>query len=249
LEPAIWTFKEIRLNESHPDLIAERKAILQDLLTTYRKTLAPVDWVYFPAQDDLFHIPAFQKAIYNDPEVTVTAESFADVLPLLPTLVSTWQIQTRAEMAKSIELARGISTLLSRLQNQSTVEPKGEESVLLACSVFTCGWSCPNRIPVIGEEEVFRHCYHSVSSQPHYTVLSFEHFWSRIAAQVVMVAGLNFQSATSEEMDRLNLKFVCTVCPAQGLPDESEERRCRYAYTWRDCVSSFFIPRSYVTHH
>ncbi len=193
----------------------------------------PVDVCMFPIFRDILELPT---------EHDVTKHSFADAVKELPNLISDWQRQRESKLRALVPP-----------QKTGQVDP-----LKLATTVFSCKRRCR---AIITNADIWRHkcvTYLSYASEGNHrdltnvddlyynlgnTELSFDRAGSALAASLVRLASRDPATTTAEEMDNLNLGFLCTIdhIATYDLPDRGKWSG-RPVLSWRECVSVLYTP-------
>ncbi|KAJ7473103.1 hypothetical protein B0H11DRAFT_2282623 [Mycena galericulata] len=178
-------------------------------------------WAYTPSIDTILAFPEFTRII-NDDNVAALAKDDArlvEVLTKLPALLDARCVAKQTSLAAKIPGAH---------------DPPDLQMLELATSVFTCGrrHECRDHVCwdkmyccLVGWREAgSRHresrcnCWSRTLSEPA----------SAAARALVRLVGLDPKTATADEMDDVDHRFVCNDCPPT--------QRGREAMGWRKCL-------------
>ncbi|KAK0455627.1 uncharacterized protein EV420DRAFT_1644412 [Desarmillaria tabescens] len=221
LEAAIRANHARQAEAARSVALHRRSAIIDDILKTYKKQFLPVVWREMPSFTDVCMFPAFRDILELPTEDIVTEASF----------------RRKAE-----------------LQVLVTTPPAGQiDPLKLATTVFSCKRRCR---AIITDADVWRHRCGSDRSTRIYcsirvltriddlneelgsTELSIDTTRSAVAASLVQLASRDPATTTADEMDALNLEFLCMNDPVSSyaLPTGTKRWSGRSVLSWRECV-------------
>ncbi|KAJ7438472.1 hypothetical protein FB451DRAFT_1303509 [Mycena latifolia] len=239
LEPVVQDCKEARLKKERKNIIWDRTRLAEKIYTEYKKTLVPSQWRYFPVLSQVLDLPAFSTVMNAPNDVNVMAKHFSEAAEALPGCVASWIATLKAELAQLADDARTSGSGPSGTQDGQGQSPSpNTQSLELATAVFT---SCLDDSVLLGWDGVAaHHCRApgfnwpdnpSIEDTP--AIVEFSPPASSAAASLVVLAGLDAAQATSAEMDSLDLRFLCIMCPAQ----KCMKQRSYKAFSWRAAVA------------
>ncbi|KAF7361009.1 hypothetical protein MSAN_01131100 [Mycena sanguinolenta] len=204
--------KRVRLSYE----VEARQSVIENVLEGFLSQRQPSTWAYTPGISDVIQFPEFQRLL-EDTEGEVLAPDdplLVTALEQLPARLEAWSAAERASLA-----ARAPHSNAS------------EDVLVLATTVFTCGGTYP---------------WHSYFNPPHcclvgwkgagacrgptcyVSFVKFSERGSTAARALVRLAGLDPQEATADQMDALDLRFVCNDCLIQQWG--------QVVMTWRRCL-------------
>ncbi|KAJ6563481.1 hypothetical protein B0H10DRAFT_2115209 [Mycena sp. CBHHK59/15] len=220
--PLVCAARDARLEMEHTLLVKTRKkAVCAAVVKTIRSGAAPATWAYHPPEYTIESFATFAGLINDesDEPLTADAERLAAALADLPALVELWRVEKQTQLA---------SLLLAAAQ------PPDLRTLDLATSVFTClgSWieGCEVRAgrSLIGWEGAGTHLRCGSLQNYHQGRLHFCPEGSAAARELVKLVDLDPTTATAAEMDGVDARFLCGVCPGHGGG--------RKALLWRECV-------------
>ncbi|KAK0231580.1 hypothetical protein IW262DRAFT_1345112 [Armillaria fumosa] len=234
-ENQVWQAKVARHHE-----LLDRFGIVEGLIGEHFRRFLPVVWREMPLPVDVCMFPIFRDIMELPTEHAVTQHSFADAMKELPNLISDWQQQRKSKL-RALVLSQKIGQ----------VDPLKLATTIFSCQQRRCR-------AIITNADIWRHkCVTSLSlgsegrnhrdltnvDDIYYNVgnteLSFDRARSAIAASLVQLAYHDPTMTTAEEMDNLNLGFLCMNDPiaTYDLPDTGGRKYSgRPVLSWRECV-------------
>ncbi|KAK0227114.1 hypothetical protein EDD85DRAFT_854892 [Armillaria nabsnona] len=236
LEAAIEKNQVQRAKAARHEALLSRFGIVERIVGKHSRQFLPVVWREMPLPVAVCMFPIFRDILELPTEHDVTKHSFADAVKELPNLISNWQRQREHKL-------------------RALVPPQKAEQVdplKLATTVFSCKRRCR---AIITSADIWRHkcvTYLSYASEGNHrdltnvddlyynfgnTELSFDRARSTLAASLVRLASRDPATTTAEEMDSLNLGFLCTIdhIATYDLPDRGKWSG-RPVLSWRECV-------------
>ncbi|KAJ6588719.1 hypothetical protein B0H19DRAFT_1100844 [Mycena capillaripes] len=237
LEPTVKASKDRRLKAERYARIADRIRLLENVYKRYRKSLAPAQWRFLPGLYEVRQHPAFSAVVNAPDDVNVEMAHFDEAAGALPEFVASWRATRKVALAQQIA--------------DGTASPASAQSLDLATSVFLCAQSpcsgdrwfsaSSQKAALIGWESAAAHrChdsryYYPGQSSSIETTLQFSQRGYAAAASLVALAGFQEKRATAAEMDELDLRFLCLVCPSRIV----NKQHTFSAFSWRAAVSHF----------
>ncbi|KAJ3539042.1 hypothetical protein NMY22_g4915 [Coprinellus aureogranulatus] len=250
LEPEVIEAREARLYGIKCELFNARTAIFAPLWLAWKDSLNlstsedltyPPDW-YFS------RLPAVLDIMHSEGDVTV--ETFAPMIPDFPNMVKEFQALKKAELREMIPA--------------TNVTPNSPDALELATSVFRPPYHCERAYGEFDSEGVV------IGWKQHSVIHGWRNVWeygwetraiafgrfdpnlSKIAAFLVELCGLDPFTTTAEDMDRVDMRFMCRECLNEELREEygyrvdldGEIPRTELfmkAYTWRAALSHMTI--------
>ncbi|PBK72143.1 hypothetical protein ARMSODRAFT_1002352 [Armillaria solidipes] len=243
LEAAIQEYRALHAEEDRSNSIRQRTDVLNSMYKTYKQQFLPVIWREMPALVDICMFPVFKAIIERPTEENVTEVSFTEAMSELPTLIADWQQRRDTELRALIPVLE--------TQNPSQADTYGSANVVDPLKLATAVFSCERRCPAMFATDIWRH--HCASPQQFYfnnapikdvddlysrlgnSKLSFDALGSAVAASLIRLASRDPTATTAEEMDSLDLHYLCI-----------NDGHCMYKATaflprwpvlsWRECV-------------
>ncbi|KAJ7124435.1 hypothetical protein C8R44DRAFT_148235 [Mycena epipterygia] len=219
--PLVLTAQTARLARERGDLIIARLSAVAAATAPYILQTAPaVTWPYYPQFDSIVTFRPLHDLIHDpsDSPLAETDERLAEALEGLPAFVETWKAERRA-------------MLTSLLPSSSPSDKADVRRLELATSVFSCSCAVPRSL--IGWDGAGVH----VRCPRH----EFAPYGAAAARELVRLVGLDPETTTAAEMDRLcgngrvgdqERRFLCALCPVIRY----KRMRGRWAMRWRECV-------------
>ncbi|KAF6746731.1 hypothetical protein DFP72DRAFT_1150833 [Ephemerocybe angulata] len=183
LEPAIIEARNLRLALDLEPTVEKRMGILEDVYSTYLEGLRPSEQYFCPPLEDLRPIPEVLTILEADKTHKITESDFKPVADILDDLVARYQEEKKKTLVN----------LLNSSRDRYMGEP-----LELARNVFRRAGSQGS----------------SVRSQAPTSdcVLHLYELSSRHSSELIDMAGLNPQTASVDEMDSMDPRFVCDTC-------------------------------------
>jgi hypothetical protein len=230
LEPCVQKRKnELLTNEvaiQLRDTMLTRRNIVEQLYSSYKSTIPPLQWKYLPAVGEIIRKEPFKALIHAELDVSVTVDNIKPLMLKLPEVVTEIQDELKALLVQQLTLASRANKILP------------SNCLDLATSVFHCkGSACNSSIYVVGTNDILSHnCDIETRSHGGYVdpilggsrdfVVDFPA--GETARALVRCAGLDPKTALAFEMDDKDLRFACDVC-VNGTSNNG--------YSWRTAVS------------
>ncbi|KAJ7037944.1 hypothetical protein C8F04DRAFT_1090727 [Mycena alexandri] len=239
LEPILRACKTERLDAARKRCIHRRTLLVEQIYNEYKKTLVPEQWRFLPGLHEVCQFPAFRAVLDAPSDVEVELAHFEEAASALPTFTPAWTAARKDEILR----------LIPGLRDESTSQVPSPQLLDLATTIFQCtqplchtqshnkaavGWegAVGHRCMAYGKW-AFGHYLHASIE----TVVAFSERGSTAAASLVTLAGLDEKWTTADEMDMLDLRFVCLACHPQSINNKDT-----YAvYSWREAVYHFAI--------
>lgn len=243
LEATIHKHRALHAEEDRSNSIRQRTDVLNSMYKTYKQQYLPVIWREMPALVDICMFPVFKAIIERPTEENVTEASFTEAMSELPALIADWQQRRDTELRALIPVLE--------TQNPSQADTYGSANVVDPLKLATTVFSCERRCPAMFAIDIWRH--RCASRQQFYfnngpikdvddlysrlgnSKLSFDAPGSAVAASLIRLASRDPTATTAEEMDSLDLHYLCI-----------NDGHCMYKATaffsrwpvlsWRECV-------------
>ncbi|KAF9528145.1 hypothetical protein CPB83DRAFT_854980 [Crepidotus variabilis] len=231
-EPQLLEIQTTRLEEEREELLTARKEFATEAYRAYLKTTSPTSRFDTPPS---WHVirdhAAFHTAInlpHNDP---LTDEDLEDAWKDMPAYFDNWR------QTKMRELASFLPS-----QSEASGADKKEPDVLavdLATSVFYCKGSVavterrPGRC-LIGWESLAAHLRCGALEYHWDRRLHFSQPGYEAASELVRLCGLDPLNAMGWDMNELDPRVVCLVCP-------ETESAGREALPWQEAVRHYLV--------
>lgn len=240
----------------------ERREFVDKFYKSYKKTFKPEKWAYFPPEDLVTYDSLFSTFIQQDSLETVEELNQELATARLPEIREEWFHQRQREL---YEMLPGVSPIDDsveapteesltqeeidkqieerQLQKKKEIQNTMDTRMKRATTIFSC-ISCKTGrqagLAVIGWDAA---SIHMCGSYPHlfHTNWEFCSVGYAAAASIIRQLGLDPDTATPEDMDKIDARFFCGNCPVKTC----KKVQGRKAYTWRECVSnnlSRFLP-------
>ncbi|KAJ7104524.1 hypothetical protein B0H15DRAFT_810431 [Mycena belliarum] len=249
LELRIQTERDERLQAERDGRIAARIRLAETICTEYKKTLAPVQWRFFPGTHAILQLPAFDSVVKAPDDVNVEPTHFKEARDALPGFVGSWAALREAELLRLLDDGQRLALSRSGTQAGPSSTPD-TRSLGLATSVFECAQQLCNAKRVSPNALIgwagaaSHHCYAATTGfyastrriKHVETILAYSERGSAAAASLVSMVGLSGQHATCEDMDKLDLRFLCLTCPGRT---GQNNKQTYSAYSWRAAISHF----------
>ena len=206
----------------------ERRMLLENLYTTYQKTLvAPDSWQYHPPLTFATTIAEFADFLNAKYDTRGDVDSMY-AMTIFPSSVTTW-IQAQGER-------------IAALVKPSSTESLDEEAFFkmqhldLATSIMRCD-DCKDRstrgLALVGLENILRHI--CLEANPYCNpcqAIRLDEGACAAATSLVSCLGLDPKTTTYKEMDERDARFLCGNCMSETSRGISGLK----VYTWMECV-------------
>ncbi|KAL4247408.1 hypothetical protein ABKN59_008057 [Abortiporus biennis] len=237
LEPRIIDImEEIRQNrheDEYRTALENRMKPLQDMLLTLRRKYGDTNFLSIA---DFMNLPRIRNVADVFGENSLTAQDFLDrIEPDLPEILTDWKASITARLVQTIEEKIGVN---------GNVDP-----LTLAVGQFFRCKNCPSSVnPLRTYPDIYAHaCYRRKIRDIYEAILqkSFifrssmrvDHIESMadIVQKIVLLAGLDSNTATAADMDNSGVQFVCDSCESPGT---------RAVMDWRAMVNHVGLHRA-----
>ncbi|KAJ7127641.1 hypothetical protein C8R44DRAFT_99022 [Mycena epipterygia] len=221
LEGPIRDERRARLVQDHPEIMGGRQILAREAYMAYASTVLPKEATYLPTVADLETIPKIRAICEREPDVEITISDFS----ILPSTVVDWVSNKRARLT----------------QIANSVEPqKSSDRFNLAVTIFRCkkGHEKVGRPAIFGGDEAMRHIGETCGPELDIPL-------SQIASVLVVLVGLDPDTASVADMDLRNAKFRCDGkldWKACGKVSNMAE-----VFTWRGCITHVIETHTYGT--
>lgn len=245
----------------------ERRVIVDKTYDDYKRTLKPEQWAGLPPSDIVACEDVFCDYIAQDTLTDVKELDVPKAMAAFPETINNWHFQRQKELydlLPGVEIedeyvyleekeCEGLSveeiskrTTELRKAKKASMKAKMDERMKLARTMFSC-ISCKSGrhagLAVFGWKEA---CVHMAGSYSHYFHSNWE-FCSvgyAAASSLISQLGLDPDTATLEEVDAKDARFLCMNCPTKS----HKRVQGRKAYTWRECVAHAVEKQEDFTH-
>ncbi|KAF8176932.1 hypothetical protein BJ912DRAFT_986423 [Pholiota molesta] len=172
------------------DTMLTRRNIVEQLYSSYKSTIPPLQWKYLPAVGEIIRKEPFKALIYAELDVSVTVDNIKPLMLKLPEVVTEIQDELKALLVHQLTLASRANKILP------------SNCLDLATSVFHCkGSACNSSIYVVGTNDILSHnCDIETRSHGGYV--------DPILGALVRCAGLDPKTALASEMYDKDLRFA-----------------------------------------
>ncbi|KAH9919292.1 uncharacterized protein B0H18DRAFT_1028172 [Fomitopsis serialis] len=243
LQPYIEIVRCSRLDESQPQVIQARKALVNRAYDKYKETLRPIECVYLPPCELVHAIPAFRSLIYTNLDVAFQQAACDEATQRLPEYIATFESKLKSRLLQCM-----VDTGALKKPRKSKRLPKGTEGRLgLATSVFCLTMDSKHDITVlVGLKGVAAHL--ASHQQRRWKKHGKAAFWAantgseRVELDKTTLChsrrGLDPDTAHPEDLDRLDKRFLCERCQSREWTATMASILPRdQACTWRRAVS------------
>lgn len=237
LEPVI---QEIRDDRYEP-IQEERNYTLSNRLDSWRASLniPTMDKLTYPRLPELHHFPEFVAFRELDCERLLTNGDYEAVLSALPRISSEF-IEMRKSELQDMILQENITEHLSNpleLATSTFRPPMKSSSDRHGCSF--------NRNDVVVGWDALSVCcfFHTAPDKFRAAPCEFDPWLSKLCSSLVASRGLDPKTATVEDMDTLDERFLCGSCllGPGGVPPDAHTFEFE-TYTWRTAVRQVLWP-------
>ncbi|KAG9026587.1 hypothetical protein FRB95_008674 [Tulasnella sp. JGI-2019a] len=219
--------RQTRLEEERHILIADRREVGIQAVTQYKKVHSLMDHSLAPPVGEVLLSPLFENVIQQDGDAQVTPQDFDVAIAGLPNWIQDWKRSKMTELLRIVADGGG-----PPLPDTSSDANFGV--LRLAKTFFRCRrLHTDNNIHTV--DHIGRHIcikrQHYFFNDSEAVGLNFECLvynanTSYIVEQLIALAGLNPDTATTVDMDELNARFYCQNCPGGAT----------LARSWRNCA-------------
>ncbi|KAI0789499.1 hypothetical protein C8Q75DRAFT_807129 [Abortiporus biennis] len=237
LEPRIIDImEEIRQNrheDEYRTALENRMKPLQDMLLTLRRKYGDTNFLSIA---DFMNLPRIRNVADVFGENSLTAQDFLDrIEPDLPEILTDWKASITARLVQTIEEKIGVN---------GNVDP-----LTLAVGQFFRCKNCPSSVnPLRTYPDIYAHACYRRKIRDIYEVILQKSFIFRssmrvdhiesmadIVQKIVLLAGLDSNTATAADMDNSGVQFVCDSCESPGT---------RAVMDWRAMVNHVGLHRA-----
>ncbi|KAH8822796.1 hypothetical protein DL96DRAFT_1619287 [Flagelloscypha sp. PMI_526] len=263
LERDIKASRAQRLLRDHLSVVTARRAIFQTIYDDFIRSFLPVEWSSLPRVGIAEEMLIFNEVIYANEDQDITQDHFEQPMQQLPSYIK----QYRAARSTGLDLVAPKpgqyvdGTRLEELNSQGEpIDPKN-----LAVTVFYCSGACRSHQSyyfnsnnygqsygleakryLFGLEDVQRHPCDGITSGAYRFSMDVANVFSRfcfsssaasIVARLLGQLGLKLVDVTTDEMDRLDRRWICQHVDCGGSNDEdAQQSQPRKVYSWRAAV-------------
>lgn len=214
LEPAVIEARNLRLALDLEPAVEERMGILEDVYSTYLEGLRPSEQYFCPPLEVLRPIPEVLEILEAEKTRNITESDFKPVADNLDELIARYQKEKKKTLVKllnsrggrymeePLELARNV---FRRARSQGSSMP----SKAPTSDCVLVGWAMLGTHTTDAYSEVMLRpgVYLNMPAGFIYNELSSGH-----CSELIDMAGLNPQTASVNEMDSMDPRFVCDTC-------------------------------------
>ncbi|KAK6987588.1 F-box domain-containing protein [Favolaschia claudopus] len=225
--PSVLAARTQRLkHERELRIQARKQAILGHAITKLQAAVPGVRHGYHLPPHTIVNFPPLAQLIEEDSEDSISADDprLIQALEASPAFVETW----------ILEMKKLLIAVLPKVESQpQQLENLGFHRLELASSVFRIHRTGMHFEVAIGWDEARAHLHRWTGEPelpfPGAELVQLEDQGSRVAAELVLLVGLNPDIATASQMDFVDARFVCNDC-------SPESQGQRHAMDWRQCV-------------
>ncbi|KAF6743372.1 hypothetical protein DFP72DRAFT_128589 [Ephemerocybe angulata] len=214
LEPAIIEARNLRLALDLEPTVEKRMGILEDVYSTYLEGLRPSEQYFCPPLEDLRPIPEVLTILEADKTHKITQSDFKPVVDVLDDLVACYQEEKKKTLVNLLNSSRGryMNEPLELARNVFRRAGCQGSSVRSQAPTSDCvlvGWAMLGTHITDAYSEVMLRpgVYLNMPAGFIYNELS-----SRHSGELIDMAGLNPQTASINEMDSMDPRFICDTC-------------------------------------
>ncbi|TFK33815.1 hypothetical protein BDQ12DRAFT_738566 [Crucibulum laeve] len=245
LENRIHQNRAVRLRRERNAVICSRMQIVDTyLLTPHLNTLPARECPYQPSLYDICEFPQLTELINAPNEAAFTAQNVLDVKDEVITSIPDW-IKARKEELRSL------------LPSDDAHDPSVDR-LSLVTSVFDCASDegiCHQRCTLISWDAVGAHHCTSIKLVPSAS-FSMHRTWScktnivydtKSSSAVkcfVLLAGLDPHTATSSDLDRKDMRFMCRTCTPSYYWKHGQQVYGRQVYNWYEAIDHACVSHS-----
>ncbi|KAG8881538.1 hypothetical protein FRB98_004254 [Tulasnella sp. 332] len=211
--------KEYRLEGERANLVKLRRDVAIAVYFQYKKRAGLGHNSPAPSGEEIVACPPFRDIIQAGGNAKVTAKDFANAVAMLPGLVKDWRRSRLVRLLKAISNGGG-QPVPDKPSNSDL------EILKLAKTLFKCRSS--GKIWAWGNLEDHS-CTSRVQHRRRFGIecLKYDIKASELVESLIIVAGRDPNTTTTEDMDELDARFYCDKCPkGVGL-----------ARSWRNCAA------------
>ncbi|KAK7017319.1 F-box domain-containing protein [Favolaschia claudopus] len=225
--PSVLAARTQRLkHERELRIQARKQAILGHAITKLQAAVPGVRHGYHLPPHTIANFPPLAQLIEEDSEDSISADDprLIQALEASPAFVESW----------ILEMKKLLIAVLPKVESQpQQLENPDFHRLELAISVFRIHRTGMHFEVAIGWDEARAHL-HRWTGEPELPFLGAEMIQledqgSRVAAELVLLVGLNPDIATASQMDFVDARFVCNDC-------SPESQGQRHAMDWRESV-------------
>ncbi|KAF7373939.1 hypothetical protein MSAN_00606300 [Mycena sanguinolenta] len=224
--PEVLRAKRDRLSAEFHARAAARRGVIRDALEAIMSHRQPATWAYNASVSGILEFPEFQDLVAApEDEKEVLASDDARLVIALAELPA--KLESRSAARRTFLSAKVFGPTSA---SEDVLDP--------ATSASSRGEACPNanRQPCcfVGWKDVGAsggprtHSNVYIPGSCHFSPFTFSQRASAAAYALVELAGLDPRNAIVDQMDALDLRFVCNDCPIQEREQE--------VMAWRVCL-------------
>nr|GAT56442.1 predicted protein [Mycena chlorophos] len=246
LEKTIEAAKSKRLYFERKAVVDKRRNVAEGLYNTYKFSLVPSQWRSLPPLWSFLAKPVFKDVIEAADDVEVTEAHFQAAVDSLPEMMISAQTARSAHLLELIQTPPTPPAPADAEPGEILPSPPHPHSLDSALAVFVCKRKCrvaPSQWPgsaipaYVGQEAAAaHHCEEPYSwiHGPHNTVFQLSERGVLVASALLKSVGFD-DKATCAQMDTLDARFVCQVCPARKVSG----KLTYWVYPWRAAITHF----------
>ncbi|KAJ2918277.1 hypothetical protein MD484_g2103, partial [Candolleomyces efflorescens] len=230
LEPVVEMERKRRIARIMLPLISKRLKIFEDVYNNHLTKLKPSERYRCPPADYFRLDSEISRVLESDMTVDVTADDFLSMMDYVDGCIAKFQAEKKA------------SALNSAISNAGVDVDTAEGALDLAIHVFRCDGARWTQHSLIGWPMMASHC--CINGRVYTPTLPPEHwipkFCSKLelnvpasqkAAELVVLAGLDPQTATIADMDEMDPRFVLDL---SSVPNEWVDGY--FVFSWSEAV-------------
>ncbi|KAF7318801.1 F-box domain-containing protein [Mycena chlorophos] len=248
LEKTIEAAKSKRLYFERKAVVDKRRNVAEGLYNKYRRSIVPSQWRSLPPLWSFLAKPVFKDILEAADDLEVTELHFQPALDSLPAMVLSLQTGRSAHLLELIQTPPTTPAQADAEPGEILPSPPHPYSLDSALAVFVCEQKCKAATPpgssgspipaYVGHEAAAaHHCrgsYYSAIHGHYQTVFQLSKGGVLAASALLKSVGFD-DKATCAQMDTLDARFVCQVCPARKVSG----KLTYWVYPWRAAITHF----------
>ncbi|KAI0665522.1 hypothetical protein C8Q78DRAFT_555970 [Trametes maxima] len=253
-EELVVEAREARLEQVHKEIREARRARIGQVYWDYRRGLRPLEHESAPPSQLVYAFSESLALVNRDPALKEPTDAEYDALKAsFPLLIArhTSFINTQLLALREKDPPQGVTYIVDM---PPELGPNADATALDLAIFVTLCWThiqppfafrvlltCPAAVS-FGRREALMHLVHGqlagpealVAAVPDTSDLYFMRQASVAARALALLAGLDPATATPDDMDTVDARFVCETCRKQGY---SGADKGQWVMNWRQCVT------------
>ncbi|KII96178.1 hypothetical protein PLICRDRAFT_240712 [Plicaturopsis crispa FD-325 SS-3] len=269
LEDRLINIRDGRIEDEHDDVILCRKKVIRDAYNEYKSNLVPMQWIHHPDLSLVVSDACFKAIVDSPSDEALNPADLGDAAALFQTIVHSYVENRRQELLAMLPGIPGGSSTDPHPPSETSGDNPLPDELARVTSVFQCDSAkCTTTsgtevsyfgevhwTGLIGWADVKSHhiCEAVSRTRDPDTIrdhlqrprITFSTRGSTAAIALLKSVGLNHLTATSHELDVLDLRFLCLGCPIGKCKNCNQGR---LALSWRQYISHFMNPTTEKSH-